>query len=167
MKLPVVLVTLSVAVMVVMIFQTLRQELTLRNLKTSITESSAEVKKKEASIVEVKVKIQELKKSLTALETKMEGVKKQKAEAETSDQQQAESLQACNSQREASRAKRSEMEEAINRLKGDHEVAKAQAQQDIQSLKQQILDRDKAICAFADTTKDEARRLCGLAPQAK
>lgn len=39
----------------------------------------------------------------------------------------------------------------------DHEAAKSQAQENIQSLKEEIFNRDKAVCAFLDTTKDEGR----------
>lgn len=36
-------------------------------------------------------------------------------------------------------------------------TAEETAREDIQTLKQQILDRDKAICAFVDTTKEEVQ----------
>lgn len=162
MKLAVALVGVSVTIMIVMIAQTLRQELTLRDLKTRISTSASEVKTKEEAIVVVKGKLQELKQSLASLETKMEQVKKKKTDAENSERELVNSLQTCNTQREQAKVKHSDMTESMNKLKADHEEAKSTAQHDIQSLKQQILDRDKAICAFADTTKDEARRLCGL-----
>ncbi|KAF0045407.1 hypothetical protein F2P81_001936 [Scophthalmus maximus] len=130
MKLTVVVVCLSVAVMTVLIYQALRQEVDLRRQKTLLVDNSAEVKRKEMAIVEAKKTIQQLKASLGTINEDIEGLKKKKEENDKAAQ---------------------EFEQA------DQEEAKKKAEQDIQGLKQQILDRDKAICAFVDTTKEEAR----------
>lgn len=99
MKLPVVLVCLSVAVMVVMIFQAVRQELDLRNLKTRMVQNAAEVKRKEEAIVQVKTKIQQLKSTLTNVNTKMDELKKKKADTIKSSDQFGKTLQTCNSEK--------------------------------------------------------------------
>ncbi|XP_035527549.1 structural maintenance of chromosomes protein 1 [Morone saxatilis] len=162
MKVAVVLVVLSVAVMVVMIFQAVRQELSLRHLKTSMVENSAEVKRKEEAIIEVKNKIKDMKDALTSVNTKLDELKKKKAASETSAGELGKALQTCNTEKADVVKKKEDTASAITKLHDDHEVLKKKAEEDIQSLKQQILDRDKAICAFVDTTKEEARKLCGL-----
>ncbi|XP_070768337.1 tropomyosin-2 [Enoplosus armatus] len=161
MKLAIVLVGLSVSVMAVMIFQAVRQELNLHNLKTRMVANSAEVKRKEEAIIELKNKIQELKTTLASVNTKMDELKKTKAESEKSTQDLDKSLQTCNTEKDETGNKKTGIAEAITKLKADQEVAKKKAGEDILNLKQQILDRDKALCAFADTTKEEARKLCG------
>lgn len=99
MKLPIVLVSLSVTVMVVMTFQAVRQELELRNLKARIVQNSAEVKRKEEAIVDVKTKIQQLKSTLTSTNTKMDELKKKKADTIKTTDQFGKSLQTCNSEK--------------------------------------------------------------------
>ncbi|XP_071325773.1 tropomyosin-2 [Trachinotus anak] len=162
MKLALAVLCLSVAVMVVMVFQAVRQELNLRHLKTRMLENSAEVKRKEEAIIEAKGKIQEVKTKLESVNTKMDELKKKKVETEKSTQEHDQSLQNCNSEKADIEKKKTSTTEALNKLKADHEEAKKKAEGEIQTLKQEILDRDKAICAFADTTKEEARKLCGI-----
>ncbi|XP_070691718.1 uncharacterized protein [Pempheris klunzingeri] len=163
MKLLVVLVGLSSAVMAVMIFQAVRQEMDLRNLKTRMVKKSAEARKKEAAMIEVKDKIKDLKTALSSINIKMDELKKTKAGAEKSAQDLAKILQTCDTDKATAKKKETDVREAMNKLKRDHGEAKKAAEADIQHLKQQILDRDKAICVFADTTNEEARRLCGIA----
>ncbi|XP_039972623.1 uncharacterized protein si:dkey-87o1.2 [Xiphias gladius] len=167
MKLSVVVLGLSVAVMLVMIYQAVSQELNLRYLKARMVENSAEVKRKEEAIIEVKTKIRELKTTLASFNAKMDELKKKKADAEKSTQEIDKRLQTCNSEKADTESKKTSVAEAMTKLKADHEEAKKKAEEDIQGLKQQILDRDKAICAFADATKEEARKLCGISEAPK
>ncbi|XP_045901572.1 rho-associated protein kinase 2 [Micropterus dolomieu] len=166
MKLSVALAVLCVAVMAVMIYQTLRQELNLRNLKTRTMQNSAEVKTKEEAIVQVKNALNEMKAKLASVNTKIGELKKTRVATEKSTQELDTSLQTCNTEKVAAEKKNAEKAEALAKLTADHENAKKTSGEEIQSLKQQILDRDKAICAFADTTKEEARKLCGI-PEAQ
>ncbi|AWO96599.1 Hypothetical protein SMAX5B_011794 [Scophthalmus maximus] len=167
MKLTVVVVCLSVAVMTVLIYQALRQEVDLRRQKTLLVDNSAEVKRKEMAIVEAKKTIQQLKASLGTINEDIEGLKKKKEENDKAAQEFEQGLKTCNSEKEDADKKKTEVSAAMDKLKTDQEEAKKKAEQDIQGLKQQILDRDKAICAFVDTTKEEARKLCGIAEAPK
>ncbi|KAG7215066.1 hypothetical protein INR49_022808 [Caranx melampygus] len=166
MKASVILLVLSAAVMAVMVGQVLRQELSLRQLKVHMVQSAEDVKTKERAIIQVRAKVDGIKKELQAVNIKMEELKKSKVAAEKSLQEHDKNLQACNTEKTETDKKKTDLREAIAKLTADHEDAKGKAEKIIQSLKQEILDRDKAICAFADTTKKEARVLCGL-PEAE
>ena len=167
MKLAIVMVGLSLAVMAVMIFQAVRQELDLRDLKARMLKNSAEVRRKEEAIIDVKNKIKQLETTLASVNTETDELKRAKADVVKSTQDFGKSAQACNTEKADSEKKKTDMAAALTKLRADHGVAKKTAEEDIKLLKQQILDRDKAICAHADTTKEEARKLCGItvAPQ--
>ncbi|KAK2844578.1 hypothetical protein Q5P01_011237 [Channa striata] len=160
MKIAIVLVGLSLAVMGVMVFQAVRQELNLQKVKARMVQNSADVKGKQEAIAELKSKIQEMKTTLGSVNAKMDELKKKKAEAIKSTEEFEKSLQSCVTEKEDTTKKKASIEEAMSKSNADHVEAKMKAEETIQVLKKQILDRDKAICAFADMTKEEARKLC-------
>ncbi|XP_017280462.1 golgin subfamily A member 4 [Kryptolebias marmoratus] len=161
MKLVIFFAVVSVAVMAVMVFQTLRQELNLRNTRERMAANSAEMKMKEDSVVEMKSKILQLKDALDGASSKLEELKKKKAAVDKAVHEVDKALESCNAEKVNTEKRKAELEESTSNLKTEFEEAKNKAQEEIQSLKQQILDRDKTICAYADMTKEEAKKLCG------
>uniref|UniRef100_G3PF24 Uncharacterized protein n=1 Tax=Gasterosteus aculeatus aculeatus TaxID=481459 RepID=G3PF24_GASAC len=149
MKLVVVLCSLSVAAMCFMVYQAVRQELKIYHLKSRMLMNVVEVRKKEESIIELQTKIKDMKATVLSVNTNIDELKKKKEESNKLKVDSADGLKA-------------EKEVAIVKLKADHEAAKQKAEADVQALKKQILERDTAICGFADTTKDEVRKLCGI-----
>ncbi|CAL8247219.1 unnamed protein product [Lota lota] len=163
MKIVPVMAFLSVSVMVVMIYQAVRQELELRSLKSRMLETSTELKQKEHSIIEEKNKIQDLNKQLEPLNKQKDELNKKKLDISRSVQQMTDSLLICNTDKEVTEKKKAETTKALAEVQAGHEEAKKRAEQEIQTLKLHILDRDKAICTFLDETKEEGRKLCSIA----
>lgn len=162
MKLIFILVFLSVAVLSVMVYQAVLQEMNLHKLKVFSRVKTADLMKKEQSIAELKKTLQELKPQLNAAHTMAEEmkVKKDDLQKETNDLEA--NLKTCTNERGEAEKRKTEIAETVNKLKTEHEGAKQKAQTEIQDLKKQNLDREKAICAFVDTTNAEAQKLCGL-----
>jgi chromosome segregation ATPase len=94
-----VLVFLAVGVMVVLMYQAVRQELTLRGLKARALESSSQVKQKENDIVQVKMKIQKLNGELEPINTKREELTKKKEQSAKATGEADKSLKTCHTEK--------------------------------------------------------------------
>lgn len=99
MKFAIALLGLSAAVMVVMIFQAVAQEMKLRTLKTQMSENTKETETKEKAIVTIKKKVNELKKKMESANTKLEELKKKKGELEQSKKDSETNLQNCKTEK--------------------------------------------------------------------
>lgn len=83
------------AVMAVMILQTVRQELQLRHLRTRTVEHLTDSKRGERVITRIKSQIKELKTNLASVMGRVDELKQRKAAAEKAQEEQQTRLQAC------------------------------------------------------------------------
>lgn len=165
MKLILFLTVASVAVMVVMVTQVVRQEISKNTLKVLARDTAAETLVKEKAIAELKGTVLEIRakyKSMTQLTREM---KEKKERLENEKKTLVEKMNTCNKEKDEVEKTKSETTENLNKQKAEHDEAKQTAQETIQDLKQSNLDREEAICALIDTTNADARKLCGLPPQ--
>lgn len=95
MKFAIALLALSATVMVVMVGQAIRQELSLRSLRNRMTQNLEEVGRKEEAIAEIKNKVTELKAVLDTATSKLEELKAQRGKLEQSKTDYEASLKTC------------------------------------------------------------------------
>lgn len=95
MKLAIALLGLSVALMLVMVFLTVQQEVSLHRLKSLKLRHTAEFQDKEDSIVTMKNKVNGLKTELESARSKVDELNKQKEEVEKSKKEFDASLETC------------------------------------------------------------------------
>lgn len=95
MKFAIALLALSATVMVVMVGQAIRQELSLRSLKNRMAENLEEVGRKEEAIAEMKNKVTELKAVLDTVTSKLGELKVQRDKLEKSKTDHEAHLKTC------------------------------------------------------------------------
>ncbi|KAJ4931536.1 hypothetical protein JOQ06_025831 [Pogonophryne albipinna] len=162
MKIAYVLLLLSVGVMSVVLFEAGLQEMKLIKFRARIVDTMTETVREEQAIVVLKTELEQLKNTVMPMNTNILDIRKKKEAIEQLTQDFTQRVQSCNNEKVGAENKKTETEAAIEGLKAGHEDAKLKAALEMHVLKQQILEREISICAFADTTKDEARSLCGM-----
>ncbi|KAJ8004979.1 hypothetical protein DPEC_G00141890 [Dallia pectoralis] len=162
-----VLVFLAMCGMGVLMYLAIKQELTLRNLKSTADQISLEIKQKENAIVKIKTNIQQLNTELLPINVKRDELTRKKDESVKASTEAKKALDTCNKEKADSENLKTSTTAALQKVKDDTEAEKKKAEQEIEALKKQILDRDKALCTFVDVNMDEGRKLCGLAEAPK
>lgn len=161
MKLVIFLALASLAVMVVMVYQVVRQEMLKHSMKTLAQDKATELSRKENEITNLKILLQGMKPKLLSMTKLTEELKTKKETLEKDKKSLEDNITKCNKDKEESETRKTETTDNFNKKKGEHDQAKKNAQATIKDLKQNILNRDKAVCKLVDTTNPEARKLCG------
>uniref|UniRef100_A0AAY4ADK6 Uncharacterized protein n=1 Tax=Denticeps clupeoides TaxID=299321 RepID=A0AAY4ADK6_9TELE len=151
---------LCMCVLLFLVYQAVVQELGIHSANLRFAEAKENVKRKEDEIVSIKMKIQDLNGDLMPLNKQHEEISKKVEEVKQATEDAKKSLETCNKQKEDSTKKKSEVFEVIKKMKESQEAEQKKFQDEIQGLKQQILERDKKLCTFLDPQYEEGKKLC-------
>ncbi|XP_043117980.1 uncharacterized protein si:dkey-87o1.2 [Puntigrus tetrazona] len=154
------MVFLALCAMLVIIYQAVQQELNIRNLKTRIVVSGQQVKLKEDGILAAKTKVEEMNKNLNPLVTQRDQLKKQKDEIKKGHANSEKELGTCQAEKGKLEQQSNDAKGALQKLKEDKEAEMKKSEEEIESLKHQILERDLKICKYVDLTLNEPKKLC-------
>ncbi|XP_062322003.1 uncharacterized protein si:dkey-87o1.2 [Osmerus eperlanus] len=162
MKLLSVLLFLSMSGMGWLMFEAIKQEMSLRQLRSTLALGSNQMKQKEDRIHQIKMKITGLNEQFKPLKNKMDELQKEKQESIKFTEELDLNMQKCNEEKGSHEKKKTKVTEDLKKLQADNEAKKTTMLAEIQGLKQHILDRDHAVCAFVDQTNEEGMKLCKL-----
>ncbi|KAF4103496.1 structural maintenance of chromosomes protein 2 [Onychostoma macrolepis] len=154
------MVFLALCALLVIIYQAVQQELNIRNMNKRITVSSQQVKLKEDGILAAKTKVEELNKQLNPLITQRDQLKKQKDDIKKGNANSEKELGTCQAEKGKLEKQKNEAKDSLQKLKDDQEAERKKSEEEIEGLKQQVLERDLKICKFVDITLDEPKKLC-------
>lgn len=162
MKAVVFLAVSSVAVMVVMVGQVVRQEMNRNSLRALGQDTLMRIADKEKTIEGLKIELKSLKPNQASVAKAIGELKVKKDAIQKELKVLRERVNKCKADRTLAEKKKAEIVANGLTKKNAHEQAKLEAKKAIEGFKQKNLDRDKIICAIVDTSNAEARKLCGL-----
>ncbi|KAJ8354705.1 hypothetical protein SKAU_G00222720 [Synaphobranchus kaupii] len=160
-------VLLCISALVVLAFQSIRQQLEIQTLQVRIAKATKQVRKEEDAIIQAKLKIQDINGLLSPVNSKKAELTKKKQDMSNAWALSLKNLQECLAEKTEAD---STMHTAIDNLqnsKAKQGSDKLEADEEIKGLKKQILDRDKKLCEFVDMKVAEGRKLCGVAEAIK
>ncbi|XP_056332189.1 uncharacterized protein si:dkey-87o1.2 [Danio aesculapii] len=154
------MVFLALCALLIIIYQAVQQELNIRNLKARIIVSGEQVKLKEDGIMSAKTKVEEMNKKLSPLTTQRDQLKKQKDEIKKGTAESEKELGTCQADKGKLEKQSSDAKDVLQKLKEGQEAERKKAEEEIEGLKRQILERDLKICKYVDVTVEETKKLC-------
>ncbi|CAG11894.1 unnamed protein product [Tetraodon nigroviridis] len=158
MKYVIALLAVSAVALALLIVHGVVQEMNLHRLKTRTASSALSVDSKEQTIVATKNQVAQLRIAMETERTKAKELAKRHEEIENAKRESEAKLQACNTEKDAEAKKKTETENTINELKENKTVN--ELKEEIEKTKKLIKNRDQLVCALADQTQDEVKKLC-------
>ncbi|GAA6110955.1 uncharacterized protein si:dkey-87o1.2 [Tachysurus ichikawai] len=154
------LVFLAMCALVVVSFQAIQQEINIRKMENIILSNTQEVKKNEDAILRSKTELQKLSAQLVPLDKEKIQLTKQLEDLVKEKEISEQNMNTCQTQKQEADQQRSDKTAENDAQKTNQNAEIQKVQEEVESWKKQILDRDTKICLHVDKEREEGRALC-------